>query len=86
MYVKKKKNVPFIHLLFLAAINSTPDRNRLSIYSTCRSLSHSKEKQKTSRVDITVNTKISHFNVINFFFLSPKKSILDIFFSHVFII
>jgi hypothetical protein len=78
MYIceKKVKDVPFIHLLFLTVINSTPDRNRLSIYLTCRSLSHFKEKQKTSssistRVDITVNKRISHFNVIGFFF--PKK-------------
>ena len=65
---KRVKDVPFIHLLFLTAINSTPDRNRLSIYSTCRSLSYLKEKQKTSssistRVDITVNKKNSHFRM-----------------------
>ena len=65
---KRVKDVPFSHLLFLDAINSTPDRNRWSIYPTCRSLSKWKEKQKTStqsiaRVDLTVNRNFSRFHV-----------------------
>ena len=72
MYICEKKrtqNVLFGHLLFLVDMNSTPDRNRLSIYLTCRSLSHFQEKQKTvsfihTRVDLTVNTNFSRSIVI----------------------